>query len=107
MAGDPLAEVSASDYVDAALEVLGGEDTEFYLTAQDRADSGAFGRASVVLSCRYQGCDWGLFVGEMELWEFVTDARAHWENVHATAKAENATSPRTCKPSGLLPRPIG
>ena len=48
---------AASTYVDAALEVLGGEDTEFYLTAQDKSASGAFGRASVVLSCRYQGCE--------------------------------------------------
>jgi len=73
-------------YIDAALDALGGEDTEFYLTAKDAAASGAFGRATVVLSCRYQGCDWGLFVGEMELWEFVTDARAHWEDKHAPAE---------------------
>ena len=80
-----MTEVQASDFVDVALEVLGGEDTEFYLTAQDKAASGAFGCATVRLSCRYQGCEWGLFVGEMELWEFVTDARTHWENEHAQA----------------------
>lgn len=70
-------------YIDTALDALGGENTEFYLTAQDSAASGAFGHATVVLSCRYQGCDWGIFVGEMELWEFVTDARKHWEGEHA------------------------
>lgn len=75
----------AGDYVDAALEVLGGEDTEFYLTAKDAADSGASGRPAVALSCRYQCCDWGLIIGEMELWEFVADARAHWEDKHAQA----------------------
>ena len=74
-------------YIDAALAALGSEDTEFYLTAKDSAASGAFGRATVVLSCRYQGCDWGLFVGEMELWEFVADARRHWEEVHGNAAA--------------------
>jgi hypothetical protein len=70
-------------HIDQALVALGGEDTEFYLTAQDGTASGAFGRATVILSCRYQGCDWGLFIGEMELWEFVADARGHWEDQHA------------------------
>jgi hypothetical protein len=70
------------DHIDQAIDVIGGEDTEFYLTAQDAAASGAFGCATVILSCRYQDCGWGLFVGEMELWEFVTDARAHWESRH-------------------------
>jgi hypothetical protein len=93
-----MTETDASDYVDAALEVLGGEDTEFYLTAQDASASGAFGRATVRLSCRYQGCDWGLFVGEMELWEFVTDARAHWEDKHAPAEGLAAADP-DAKPS--------
>ena len=79
------ARTTASTYVDAALELLGGEDTEFYLTAQDTSASGAFGCATVKLRCRYQDCEWGFFVGEMELWEFVTDARAHWEDKHAQA----------------------
>ena len=79
-----MADDHAKDgYIDAAFKAIGGDDTEFYLTAKDAAASGAFGRATVVLSCRYQGCEWGLFVGEMELWEFVTDARAHWEDKHA------------------------
>lgn len=85
--GDAMTETDArtiaSTYVDAAIELLGGEDTEFYLTAQDASASGASGRATVKLMCRYQGCEWGFFVGEMELWEFVTDARAHWEDKHA------------------------
>ena len=75
-------------YIDAALDALGGENTEFYLTAQDSAASGAFGIATVVLSCRYQGCKWGIFVGEMELWEFAADARSHWEDEHAPALAD-------------------
>jgi hypothetical protein len=70
-------------YIDAALAALGSENTEFYLTAKNDRDSGAFGCPTVVLSCRYQGCEWGLFVGEMALWEFVADARAHWEDEHA------------------------
>ncbi|HEV2452214.1 MAG TPA: hypothetical protein VGS62_09845 [Streptosporangiaceae bacterium] len=74
-------------YIDTAVEALGGEDTEFYLTAQDASASGAFGCATVRLSCRYQGCEWGLFVGEIELWEFVADAREHWESEHIPAVA--------------------
>ncbi len=84
-----MAEDRAKDgYIDAAFAAIGGDDTEFYLTAKDAAASGAFGRATVVLSCRYQGCEWGLFVGEMELWEFVADAREHWEDAHAQAECD-------------------
>jgi hypothetical protein len=69
-------------HIDQALEALGGEDTEFVLTVKDKDTSaGAF--AAVLLSCRYQHCEWGESVGEMELWEFVADAREHWETVHA------------------------
>jgi hypothetical protein len=83
-----MTETAAVDgYIDAALAALGSEDTEFYLTAKDSAASGAFGCATVVLSCRYQGCDWGFFVGAMELWEFVADARQHWEDKHVNAAA--------------------
>jgi hypothetical protein len=63
-------------YIDAALGALGGEDTEFYITVKD---------SHVCLQCRYRGCIWGEFVGEMELWEFVTDARMHWEGEHRQA----------------------
>ena len=81
-----MAETRAMDgFIDAALAALGSEDSEFYLTAKNDADSGAFGRPTVVLSCRYQDCDWGFSVGEMELWEFVADARAHWEEKHRNA----------------------
>lgn len=62
------------DYVSQALDALGGEDTEFYMTVKD---------SRVLLQCRYQGCNWGEAVGEMELWEFITDAREHWEGKHA------------------------
>jgi hypothetical protein len=67
-------------YIDAALAAIGGDDTEFFL-------NGCGGPAGVEhavrLTCRYQGCEWGIFVGEMELWEFITDARQHWESMHA------------------------
>jgi hypothetical protein len=71
------------DYIDQALAALGSGDTEFYLTAKDASASGAFATPTVQLSCRYQDCEWGFFVGEMELWEFVADAREHWESEHA------------------------
>jgi hypothetical protein len=66
--------MAASDYVDEALAILGGEDTEFYLGAKD-------GR--VIVSCRYRDCSWGESCAEIELWEFVTDAREHWETSHS------------------------
>lgn len=65
-------------YIDQALAALGSDDTEFYMVADIRE-----GNAVVLLSCRYQGCEWGQYVGEMELWEFVADARQHWEAEHA------------------------
>jgi hypothetical protein len=74
------------DHIDQALEALGGEDTEFYLDGC----GGAGVEHAVRLTCRYQGCEWGIFVGEMELWEFVTDAREHWEAEHASTIAGGA-----------------
>lgn len=65
--------MSASDYVDQAVDALGGEDTEFYLSVKDNR---------VMVSCRYQGCRWGESCGEIELWEFAADARDHWEAEH-------------------------
>ena len=68
--------------IDQALAVLGGESTEFYLVVKD-------GR--VCLQCRYQDCNWGEMVGEMELWEFVTDARGHWNETHLPELARSAS----------------
>ena len=64
--------------IDQALVALGSDESEFYLTARNGDDF-----ASVVLSCRYGDCDWGISVGKMELWEFVVDARRHWDDTHA------------------------
>jgi len=64
--------------IDQALVALGSDDSEFYLTARNGDDF-----ASVVLSCRYGDCAWGISVGKMELWEFVVDARRHWDDTHA------------------------
>jgi hypothetical protein len=69
-------------WIDAALDAIGGADTEFYLDGR----AGVGTEHAVRLTCRYQGCKWGEFVGEMELWEFVTDARRHWESEHAQKK---------------------
>ncbi len=75
------------DHIDQALAAIGGEDTEFYLTA--RRDGGEGRRVPVVaLSCRFQNCGWGETVGEMELWEFAADAREHWERRHARPAKE-------------------
>jgi hypothetical protein len=68
--------MAASDYVDQAVEVVGGENTDFMLTAVQK-DYGLV----ISLDCRV--CNWGLTVGQMELWEFITDAREHWETIHA------------------------
>lgn len=63
--------------IDQALAVLGSDDAEFYLSARN---GDAF--ASVVLSCAYGDCSWGISVGTMELWEFVLEARRHWDEAH-------------------------
>jgi len=89
MADEIAREGQRDDYIHQALAAIGGEDTEFVLTAPDAAASGAFGHATVKLNCRYQGCEWGLLVGEMELWEFITDAREHWEGEHADPVRED------------------
>lgn len=70
----------ASDYVDEIQAVLGGEDTEFHLSVRH----GAYGDMdTVMLSCRYEHCTWGVFASDMPLWEFAADARDHWEKNHA------------------------
>ena len=77
--------MSASDYVDQAVQVLGGEATDFMLDAQIRQDGLGEKHPTIALSCRAEGCAWGFTVGQMELWEFITDARDHWESTHAAA----------------------
>lgn len=67
--------MEAADYVEAVLDVLGGGDTEFFLSVKS-------GR--VLVQCRYQDCAWGESCGEIELWEFAADARAHWEQAHGS-----------------------
>lgn len=64
-------------YIDEALAALGGEGAEFYLTVKPVMTP------AVLLSCRYGDCEWDFYVGEMEPWEFVADAREHWETEHA------------------------
>lgn len=92
-------------YIDAALEALGSEDTEFWLKGRASEDC----EHAVQLSCRYQGCQWGIYVGEMELWEFVADARQHWEGEHAPPKPAATTADRRTSPNlgyglGRIPR---
>jgi hypothetical protein len=65
--------LTAIDYVEAALDLLGGEDTEFKLSVREDR---------VLLSCGYGDCSWGFTISAMELWEFVADARDHWETAH-------------------------
>lgn len=71
--------MNAADYVPEAMAILGGDRSEFYL-------NGCGGPTNIPhavrLTCRYEGCEWGFFVAEMELWEFIADARAHWEEKH-------------------------
>jgi hypothetical protein len=71
-----------SDYVEAAVELLGGEDAEFYLTAGEDTRFQP-SRFVVTLNCRYGDCEWGESVGQIEMWEFAADARSHWETEHA------------------------
>ena len=72
----------ASDFVDDALAVLGGEDTEFYVQAGEDT-SYRPPRPVISLNCGYGECEWGYTINKIELWELAADARDHWENTHA------------------------
>jgi hypothetical protein len=70
-------------YIDQALAALGGEDADFILTAKIPGVVPDAAGPQILLNCQATGCDWGFSVGQMELWEFVADAREHQESVHA------------------------
>ena len=72
--------MDASDYVDDALAVLGGEDTEFYVTATQEEDSH---RPKISVNCCYSDCEWAYTIGQMPVWEIAADCREHWEKTHA------------------------
>ena len=76
------------EWIDQAIEAVGGEDTDFMVTA--KPDDGR-GFPYLLLSCRL--CDWGEQVGQMELWELVTDARTHW----ATHRHDPECADPACK----------
>jgi hypothetical protein len=69
-------------YIDQAAAALGGEDSEWLVTA--RIDKG---RPYLYLECRE--CDREgkpiYSTGQIELWELVVDARSHHEKQHAAA----------------------
>ena len=71
-----MSEPKAPDYVEVALDLLGGEDTEFTVHVDRDA-------AAVMLSCESNGCKWGYTIGEIPLWELACDAREHWDKEHA------------------------
>ena len=85
----PGSEPGPWDYTDAACDVLGGEGSDFMVTAEMRglldADDLGRPRPTLRLYCRVDGCRWGYTIGEMELWELVTDARDHFEKQHRPA----------------------
>jgi hypothetical protein len=70
-------------YIAQALAALGSDDTEFILTAKMPGVVPGTAVPQIALDCRVTGCGWGFSVGQMELWEFVADAREHWESEHA------------------------
>jgi hypothetical protein len=59
----------------------GAEENDFMLTARIDDD----GAPRTHLECR--SCGWGLAVGQMELWEFIAEAREHYETKHLLAGA--------------------
>lgn len=71
------------EIIDDAVAALGGEDTEFYLNAGMLMDGTPNAKPCVTLNCCYDDCEWGYSIGQQELWEFVADAREHWEEKHA------------------------
>jgi hypothetical protein len=78
--GTTVTEVSAIDFIEDAVTVLGGEDTEFYLTAVE----GKYGDMHALkVNCCYDDCGWHYLITQVDLWEVVADCREHWENYHA------------------------
>lgn len=75
--------VTDEEIIDAALELLGEEDSEFYLTAGMFDDGTPKARPCVTLNCGYDDCEWGYSIGQIPLWEVIADARMHWEEKHA------------------------
>lgn len=77
MSGNSDKATAEGGYVDQALDALGGEDADFMVAADVVA-----GNVALRLSCRAGGCEWGYTIGQIEVWELVTDARAHFEDTH-------------------------
>ena|SRR5215831_3594946 len=70
---------SREDHIDQAATALGGEDSEWFVTA--RIDKG---RAYLYLECRECERDGKPIysTGQIELWELIVDAREHHEKQH-------------------------
>lgn len=67
--------MTIEELVDTAYAALGGEEADFFLTAAEGQ--------RIRLSCG--NCPWGFTIGNMELWEFIVDARKHQDEAHADA----------------------
>ena len=79
--------MSADEYVDEAVAALGGEGADFWVKGIPGTEGAPF---AIGLFCRV--CEPGVLtgvysVGEIELWELVTDAREHFVTKHAGAPA--------------------
>ena len=78
----------ASDYVDEATAVLGGEDSDFLVKGIPGTKEAPY---AIGLFCRAHDVLTGIYsIGEMELWELITDAREHWETAHAEEAHDRA-----------------
>lgn len=78
-----MADRAMDAYIDQALAALGSDDADFMLTAKKPGEVQGIDIPQIALNCRITGCEWGFLVGQMDLWEFVADAREHWETTHA------------------------
>lgn len=67
------------EIIDAAIELLGGEESDFLLAG----DTGIGSAPIVRIKCQHESCEWGYSIGQQELWEFIADARLHWEEKHS------------------------
>ncbi len=85
-------------YVDQALDALGGEGADFIVKGLDPHVRPA--PYPVGLFCRTckPGELTGIYsVGQIELWELVADARAHFEQAHAPAPVLGEAQPGGAK----------
>jgi hypothetical protein len=80
------------DIIDQAVDVLGGEHESFIVSARPAGNCDTHHHGCLLLTC--QVCERDvLCVGQMELWELIHDARAHWDDHHPAEQSRYLPQP--------------